>query len=129
LFPSHHGCICKYFSVCCPALTTGNPPRVAPPAGSPGAGLDECSILRRFSRGVCPQFAQVVSQVVVQIVNGANLVASNTGPTVAMLTIECVAPGTWMYRNNRRELSAFTGVSCNQGTLTSGDYVVNYQTT
>ncbi|VDN06931.1 unnamed protein product [Thelazia callipaeda] len=121
--------------LCCPALTTTNPPRVTPPTGTKGAGLDECSILRRFSRGVCPQYAQLVcsrspgttvSQVIIQVVNGPTLVGDNTGPTVAMLTIECVAPGIWMYRNNKHKLFEFTGVSCNQGTLTSGDYVINY---
>ncbi|EFO26894.1 hypothetical protein LOAG_01588 [Loa loa] len=118
------------FPACCPVITTAISARVRPLPRTTGVGLDECSILHHSSRGVCPQFVQLVysrsrgtaiSQVVIQIVSGIILVANNMGPMVAMLTIECVALRRWMYRDTQQKEFEFTGVSCNQGTLTSGD--------
>uniref|UniRef100_A0A1I8ESB2 Uncharacterized protein n=1 Tax=Wuchereria bancrofti TaxID=6293 RepID=A0A1I8ESB2_WUCBA len=48
------------------------------------------------------------------------ITSSSTELTVAMLTIECVAPERWIHRNIQQKVFEFTGVSCNQETPTSG---------
>ncbi|KHN73941.1 hypothetical protein Tcan_10791 [Toxocara canis] len=84
---------------CCSAISVTNPPRVPPPTGTDGASLDQCSILRRFSRGVCPAAAELVcsrapgttvSQVVIQLLSGSSVVASRAGSNVAAITVNCV---------------------------------------
>ncbi|VDM44005.1 unnamed protein product [Toxocara canis] len=117
---------------CCSAISVTNPPRVPPPTGTDGASLDQCSILRRFSRGVCPAAAELVcsrapgttvSQVVIQLLSGSSVVASRAGSNVAAITIVCTSSG-WKWSDSSRNLHSFTGVSCSQGTLTSGDYAL-----
>lgn len=46
-------------SVCCPPLSTNQPPRIPAPTGSVG-DLDECAVLRRIQHGLCPLEAQIV---------------------------------------------------------------------
>ncbi|VDD95577.1 unnamed protein product [Enterobius vermicularis] len=122
--------------VCCPVITTNNPPRVRPVTGSVGANLDQCSVFRRFTRGNCPSEAilvcsrapgTTVSQVVLELVDGTNIVATSTGATQAIIIITCSATGVWQFVNANGVGLPFTGAVCSQGTLTSGDYVYDVQ--
>uniref|UniRef100_A0A0N5AZY7 C6 domain-containing protein n=1 Tax=Syphacia muris TaxID=451379 RepID=A0A0N5AZY7_9BILA len=120
--------------ICCPPITTNNPPRRTPIPTSSGASLDQCSVFRRFTRGTCPSEAilvcsrapgTTVSQVVLELSDGTNIVAMNTDPIRAILvvsTITCMSDGTWQYVNAAGTAFSFNEAYCSQGTLTSGDY-------
>lgn len=113
------------FSVCCPPLSTGNPPRVPAPPGTPGDELDECAVLRRIQRGMCPTYADIVcsaargmqvDQVILQFLNGNTVVAAATGTTRATGVITCTIDG-YKVTNAAGQLVPFTSVSCTQNTI------------
>uniref|UniRef100_A0AC34PZM3 C6 domain-containing protein n=1 Tax=Panagrolaimus sp. JU765 TaxID=591449 RepID=A0AC34PZM3_9BILA len=123
-------------ALCCTALSTSNPVRVTAPAGTPGAALDECAVLRRIQRGSCPSTAQIVcsaarnmqvSQVILQFLNGNTVVASATGATRASATITCTSSG-WRVTNTAGTLVAYTSVSCTQQTISGPDFSYYYST-
>uniref|UniRef100_A0A914XZB3 C6 domain-containing protein n=1 Tax=Panagrolaimus superbus TaxID=310955 RepID=A0A914XZB3_9BILA len=120
--------------LCCPPLSTGNPPRDTAPPGTPGANLDECAVLRRIQRGECPLTAEIVcsgargmsvDQVILQFLSGTTVVASSTGVTRVSVTIYCTSAG-YRVRNTAGTLVAFTAVSCTQRTLAGPDFTDYY---
>uniref|UniRef100_A0A914QKB5 C6 domain-containing protein n=2 Tax=Panagrolaimus davidi TaxID=227884 RepID=A0A914QKB5_9BILA len=120
--------------LCCPPLSTGNPPRQVAPPGTPGAALDECAVLRRIQRGECPLTAEIVcsgargmsvDQVILQFLSGTTVVASSTGVTRTSVTIFCTSAG-YRVRNAAGNLVAFTAVSCTQRTLAGPDFTDYY---
>uniref|UniRef100_A0AC34FS53 C6 domain-containing protein n=1 Tax=Panagrolaimus sp. ES5 TaxID=591445 RepID=A0AC34FS53_9BILA len=120
--------------LCCPPLSTRNPPRQVAPPGTPGAALDECAVLRRIQRGECPLTAEIVcsgargmsvDQVILQFLSGTTVVASQTGVTRTSVTIYCTSAG-YRVRNAAGTLVAFTAVSCTQRTLAGPDFTDYY---
>uniref|UniRef100_A0A0N4ZJG2 C6 domain-containing protein n=1 Tax=Parastrongyloides trichosuri TaxID=131310 RepID=A0A0N4ZJG2_PARTI len=119
-------------TVCCTPITIASHPRVAAPAGTPAANLDECAMLRRSSGAVCPVTGTLTctratgtttSEVMLQLLNGNVLVRNfqGTGSSISA-TVNCVN-GVWTTTNSAGVVTPFTQISCSQLTTSGGDTI------